>query len=76
METHCNGAVVGRTRTLNKTGNLDPLLTLVLLYQPSEIPVTPKAGRYALLGSDFLLKLTLLSLHSASSHTLLEAPSA
>ena len=48
---------------------------MVLLYQSSEVPVTLKAGRNTLLGSDSLLKLTLLSLHSASSHTLLEAPS-
>ena len=48
---------------------------MVLPYQSSEVPVTPKAGQNALLGCDTLLKLTLLSLHSASSHTLLEAPS-
>jgi len=48
---------------------------MVLRYQSAEIPVTPKAGRNALLGSDCLLKLTLLTLHSASCHTLLEAPS-
>ena len=48
---------------------------MVLPYQSSEIPVTPMAGRNALLGSGSLLKLTLLSLHSASSQTLLEAPS-
>jgi len=33
---------------------------MVLLYQSSEIRVTPKAGRNALLGSDTLLKLTHL----------------
>jgi len=48
---------------------------MVLPYQSSEILVTPKAGRNALLGSDILLKLTLLSIHSTSSQTLLEAPS-
>ena len=48
---------------------------MVLPYQSSEVPVTPNAGGNALLGSDTLLKLTLLSLHSASSHTLLEAHS-
>jgi len=37
------------------------------------LPVTLKAGRKALLGSDTLLKLTHLSLHSSSSQTLLEA---
>jgi len=48
---------------------------MVLLYQSSEIPVTLKSGRNALLGSDTLLKLTHLSLHSTSSQTLLEASS-
>jgi hypothetical protein len=48
---------------------------MVLPYQSSDIPVTPMAGRNALLGSGSLLELTLLSLHSASSQTLLEAPS-
>jgi hypothetical protein len=47
---------------------------MVLLYQSSEISVTLKAGRNALLGSDTLLQLTHLSLHSTSSQTLLEAP--
>ena len=46
-----------------------------LLYQSSEIPVTPKAGRNALLRSDTVLKLTRLCLHSTSSQTLLEASS-
>ena len=41
----------------------------------SKTQVTPKAGKNALLGPKSLLKLTLLNLHSASSHTLLEAPS-
>jgi hypothetical protein len=48
---------------------------MVHLCQSSEIPVTPKPGRNALLGSDTLLKLTHLSLHSASSQILLEASS-
>jgi len=48
---------------------------MVLLYQSSEIPVTVKAGWNFLLGSDTLLKLTHLSLHSTSSQTLLEASS-
>ena len=48
---------------------------MVLLYQSSEIPVTLKAGRNALLGSETLLKLTHLRLHSISSQTLLEASS-
>jgi len=48
---------------------------MVLLYQFSEIPDTLKAGWNALLGSDTLLKLTHLSLHSTSSQTLLEAAS-
>jgi len=51
------------------------LSPMVLLYQSSEITVTPKAGRNALPGSDNLLKLTHLSLHSTSSQTLLETPS-
>jgi len=46
---------------------------MVLLYQSSEISVTLKAGRNALLQSDTLLKLTHLSLHCTSSQTLLEA---
>ena len=48
---------------------------MVLLYQSSEIPVTLKAGRNALLGSETLLKLTHLSVHSTSSQTLLETSS-
>jgi hypothetical protein len=48
---------------------------MVLLYQSSEIPVTPKTGRSALLRSDTLLKLTHLSLNSTSSQTLLETSS-
>jgi len=46
-----------------------PRLSPVLL-------VTLNAGRNALLGSDTLLKLTPLSLHSTFSQTLLEASSA
>jgi len=46
---------------------------IVLLYQSSEISVTPKAGRIALLQSATLLKLTHLSLPSTSSQTLLDA---
>jgi hypothetical protein len=46
---------------------------MVVPYQLSEVPVSPKIGRNALLRSDSLLKVTLLSSHSASSHTLLEA---
>jgi len=48
---------------------------MVLLDQSSVIPVTLKAGRNALLGSETLLKLMHLSLHSTSSQTLLEASS-
>jgi len=48
---------------------------MIRLYQSSEIPVIPIAGRNALLWSDTLLELTHLSLHSTSSQTLLEAPS-
>lgn len=43
----------------------------MLLYQSSEFQVTLKAGQSALLGSDPLLKMTIPSLHSASSCTLL-----
>jgi len=52
-----------------------PITTMVLLYQSSEMTVTLKAGRNALLGSETLLKLTHLSLHSTSSQSLLEASS-
>jgi len=55
--------------------NLVTITAMVLLYHSLEISVTPNAGRNALLGSDTLLKLTHLSLHSTSSETLLEAPS-
>jgi hypothetical protein len=48
---------------------------MVLLYQSPQNPVTQIAGQYALLESSSLLKLMLSSLHSASSETLLEAPS-
>jgi len=48
---------------------------MVLLYKSSEIPVNPKAGRNALLGSDTLLKLMHLSLHSTFSQTILESSS-
>jgi hypothetical protein len=48
---------------------------MVHLFQSSEILVTPKPDRNALVGSETLLKLMLLSLHSTSSQTLLEAPS-
>jgi len=41
----------------------------------SAIQVTSKAGQNALLGYNSLLNLILVSLHSASSHTLLEASS-
>jgi hypothetical protein len=45
----------------------------LLLYQSPEIPVTLKACQIALLGSNTVLKLTLLSLHSTSSQILLES---
>jgi hypothetical protein len=47
----------------------------VLLYESSEIPVTLKASWNEHLGSDTLLKLTHLSLHSTSPKALLEASS-
>jgi hypothetical protein len=46
---------------------------MVLLNQSSEISVTLKAGRNALLQSDTLLKLPHPSSYSTSSQTLLEA---
>jgi len=46
-----------------------------ILYKSSELAVTPKAGLNTLLGTDTLLKLILLCLHSTSSQTLLKAPS-
>ena len=52
--------------------NLIIITPMLLLYQSSEIPVTLKAGRNALLGSDTLLELTHQSFHSTSSQTLLE----
>jgi len=45
---------------------------MVLLYHSSEIPVILNTSWNALLGSDTLLKLMHLSLHSTSSQTLLE----
>ena len=52
-----------------------PRLCQLLTGFSSALPVTMKAGRNALLGSDTLLKLTHPSLHSTSSPTLLEASS-
>jgi hypothetical protein len=60
--------------TLRGVPKLITLTALAIQYQSSEISVTPKAGRNALLGSDTLLKLTHLSIHSTSSQTLLEPP--
>jgi hypothetical protein len=48
---------------------------MVCLYQSLELPWTPMASPNALFGSDTLLKLTHLSLHSTSSQTLLEGSS-
>ena len=47
---------------------------VLLLYHWSDIQITLKGDRNALLGSDALLTWTLLSLHSSSSLTLLVAP--
>jgi len=47
----------------------------VLQYQPSGIQFAPKANRNALLGSNTLLTLMLLCLHSTSCQTLMQAPS-
>jgi len=54
------------------------LITITLMslrFVSSEIPVTPKAGWNALVGSNTLLTLMHLSLHSTSSQTLLKASS-
>jgi hypothetical protein len=48
---------------------------MVFQYQSSMVLVTLKGSRNALPRSNSLLKMTLLTLHSASSDTLLEAPS-
>jgi hypothetical protein len=58
---------------LQRVPILVTITPIVLQYQSSEIPVTIKAGQNALLESDTLLTLTLLSLHSTFSQTLLEA---
>jgi len=58
---------------LRRAPKLIKITPIVLLYLSSDIPVTLKACRNTLLGSDTLLKLTLLSLHSTSSQTLLES---
>jgi len=60
---------------LRRISKLITITLMVLLYSSSEIPVTPKAGRNALLWSESLLKLTLWTLHSTSSQILLEASS-
>jgi len=65
----------GLSLALSGDLKLITITPMVLLYQSSEIPVTLKAGRNALLQSDTLLKLAHRSLHSTSSQTLLEAPS-
>ena len=59
------------TPVLRGVPKLITITPMVLLYQSSESPVTLKAGRNALLGSDTLLKLTHLSLHSTSSQIVL-----
>jgi hypothetical protein len=46
---------------------------MVLMDLASEIPVTLKAGRIVFLGSDTLLQLTYLSVHSTFSQALLHA---
>ena len=51
------------------------IIPMALLNKSSETPLTPKAARNVLLQSDTLPKLTRLSLHSASSQTLLESSS-
>jgi len=58
-----------------RTPTLIAITLRVLLYQSPEIKVTMKASENALVWSDFLLKLTLISIHSASSHILQDTPS-
>jgi len=60
---------------LERVPKLITLTPKVLLCLSSDNPVTPNADRNVLLGSDTLLKLTLLSLHIIFSLTLLESPS-
>jgi len=60
---------------LRSVPKLITIICLVLLFQSSEIPVTLKTGRNALLRSNTLLQLMLQSLHSISSQTLLDASS-
>jgi hypothetical protein len=58
---------------LQRVPNLTTITPIVLLYQSSEIQVTVKAGWNAVLRSDTLLQLMLISLHTTSSETLLES---
>ena len=66
----------GLLSALQHVLKLFTIMPMVLLYQALEIPVTLKAIRNALLQSDTLLKLTLLSLHFISPDVLPEAPTA
>jgi len=68
--SHCTPVPVIRDPSYSCTSHQ---ISQSLLNQSSGMPVTLKAGRNAILGSDTLLKLTLLSLHSTSSWILLEA---
>jgi len=63
------------SQTCRQQSQVLPSLLSVLPCLSLALPVTLKAGRNTLLGSDTLLKLTHLSLHSTSSQTLLEASS-
>ena len=69
----CSQVLPKFSPALRGVPNLFTTTPMELLYQSSEIPVTVKASRNALLGSDTLLQLTHLSLHSTSSQILLES---
>jgi len=70
----CSDVQVKFSPALRVIARLITIAPKILLYQSSEIPVTLKARRNTLIGSDTLLKLKHLSLHATSSQTLLQAP--
>jgi hypothetical protein len=67
-DSRCSQTCHRRSQVCHRRSQGLPGLSFVL-------PVTLKAGRNALLGSNTLLKLMHLSLHSTSSQTILEASS-
>jgi len=71
--SRCSQVLPNFSPALRGVPKLITITPMVLLYQSSEITITPNARRNALLGADTLLKSTHLSLHSTSSQTLLEA---